>query len=380
MEMRLMMAGCAAAVAACLCGCAAPAGKAGTPGEAAKAAPALPGTKPTGEVLAKIGDMVITDKDLDEKIKAMPPRVVGRFQSPAGKRNLLNSMVELELIYREAEKEGLDRDKETVERIAEFKKRLAAEKLREKVLNAVKVDKDEIRKEYEKEGDRYKTQKQVKVSQIVFTWDKSAPPKKVEAAKKDAADILARAKKSEDFAELAKKYSLDQASASKGGDIGYATRRALSPEAYKIAMDMEKTGEISGLIEGKDEVRILKATEVIPEKKKPLEEVSPWLERVVQSRKQREAWLAYLSDLKKREGVVVYEDKLGTAEKGAEGELNDPAGMRDPRIPASMPPQGAPMQIKLGPGQLNAPAVPGRMPQGDPIRIVPSSAPPSGAM
>lgn len=373
MEMRLMMAGCAAAVAACLCGCAAPAGRAGAPGEAAKAAPALPGTKPTGEVLAKIGDMVITDRDLDEKIKAMPPRVVGRFQSTAGKKNLLNSMVELELIYREAEKEGLDRDKETVERIAEFKKRLAAEKLREKVLDAVKVDKDEVRKEYEKEGDRYKTQKQVKVSQIVFTWDKSAPPQKVEAVKKDAADILARAKKGEDFAELAKKYSLDQASASKGGDIGYATRRALSPEAYKIAMAMEKTGEISGLVEGKDEVRILKAAEIIPEKKKPLEEVSPWLERVVQSKKQREAWTAYLSDLKKKQGVEIYEEKLGESDKGSEGELNAPAGMGDRRIPAPMQPQGAPRQIRLNPGDLKAPGQ--VQPSGVPVRL----APPSGA-
>lgn len=375
--MRVVTVVCAACAAAFLFGCAAPAGKAGEP---AKASPAMAGAKPTGEVLAKIGDTAITDKDLDEKIKAMPPRVVGRFQSPAGRKNLLNSMVELDLLFREAEKEGLDRDKETLERLAEFKKRLAAEKLREKVLDSVKVDKAEVREEYEKAGDRYKTQKQVKVSQIVFSWDKGAPPKTVEAMKKDAAGVLERAKKGEDFAGLAKKYSLDQASASKGGDIGYATRRTLSPEAYRIALAMDKAGEISGLVEGKDEVRILKATEVVPEKKKPFEEVSPWLERTVQSRKQREAWLSYIADLKKKEGVVIYEDKLGPAETGAAGRWLSPAETSSPGAMAPRQPQGAPMQIKLDAGQLNAPAIQGQaQPQGAPIRIVPPAGNPGNA-
>lgn len=357
--MRLMRMVMTAAAAACMCGCAAPAGK------AAKEA------KPAGGVLATIGDETITEKDLDEKIAAMPPRVRGRFQSPAGKKNLLNQMVELELIYREAEREGLDRDKDTIARLAELKKRLAAEKLREKVLEAVKVDKEDIRKEYEKSGDRYKTPKQVKVSQIVFTWDKAAPQAKIDSVKKDAADILARAKKGEDFAELAKKYSLDQASAAKGGDIGYATRRTLSPEAYKAAMAMEKAGEISGLIEGKDEVRIVKAAEVVPEKKKPFEEVSPWLEGAVRSRKQREAWLSYVAELKKKEGVVVHDEELGAAEK-KEGAPEVAPGAGGAAAPGQA--KQAPMQIMLDSKALQGqPAGEGRAP-GAPIRI----APPAG--
>lgn len=305
--MRVVLVTCVAAGMAWLCGCAAPAGKADAPSAAA--------AKPAGEVLAKIGDTVITEKDLDDKIGVMPPRIAGRFRSPAARKSLLNSIVELEVIFRDAKKQGFDNDRQTLDRLEEYRKRLAAERLREKVMESVKADEDEVLEEYEKGGDRYKVQKQVKVSQILFTWDSGAPSTTAESVKGDAAGILERARKGEDFAELARKYSLDQASAAKGGDIGYATRRSLSPEAYKVAMAMEKEGEVSGLIEGKGEVRILKATEVIPEKKKPLEEVRPWLERVVQSRKQREAWMHYLDELKKREGVEIFEERLGGSEQ-----------------------------------------------------------------
>ncbi len=317
----------AAVAAACICGCASPQGK---------SAPRAAGDRPAGAVLATIGGGTITERDLEAKISAMPPRARGRFRSVAGKKSLLNQMVELELVGREAEREGIGRDRETIERVEEFKKRLAMEKLREKVFESVKVDGAEVRKEYEKTGDRHKTPKQVKVSQILFSWDAAAPEKTVAAMKRDAADVLARARKGEDFAALAKRYSLDQASAPNGGDIGYASYRTLSPEAYRAAMTLEKAGDISGLVEGKDEVRILKATEVLPEKRRPFEEVSPWLEGTVRSRKQREAWNSYIEGLKKREGVVVYEDRLRDGGQGWAPASPPPT----PRAASTPPPQG----------------------------------------
>lgn len=327
----------------CLCGCAAPAGRADAPRGTDAAGAAAPANA-AGEVLARVGDTVITDRDLDKRIASMPARAAGRFRTPAGKRNLLSSMVELEIIFREAAAKGLDRDEETLARVEDARKRIVAEKLRGQVLESVKVDRDEVLKEYEKDADRYKVQKQVRVSQILFTWDAAAPRKTIDAVKQDAAGILDRASKGEEFAELARNYSLDRASASKGGDIGYATRRSLPPEAYTAAMAMEKQGEISGLIEGKDEVRILKATEIVPERRKPFEEVSAWLERTVRSRKQREAWNAYLAGLKKREGVEIHEEKLGAVEGNAEG---GPPVPRRPKRPGAAGPQGG-VRINLG--------------------------------
>jgi hypothetical protein len=281
-----------------------------------------------GEVLAKVGDRVITEGMLEERIGMMPPRAVGRFNTPAGKKSILNKMVELELIAVEGERLGLGDDKDVRVQVEEFRKRAIAEKLHKKIISEVKVGEAEVKAEYEAQGDRYKTPRQVKVSQIVFTWDKNAAPEDIAAVEKDAQGILERAKKGEDFAELAKKYSLDQTSAPKGGDIGSASRRQLPPEAYDAAMALQKTGDLTGLVKGKEDIRILKATEVMPEKARPFEEVRSWMERMVQNKKQNEAWQKYLDDAKERVRVEIYEDKLGATEKTGVPRLMPQAGKK----------------------------------------------------
>lgn len=318
--------------AACLWGCAsAPSGTASEKAKAAEGAKAplkAEGTAAKGEVLARVGDTVITDTMLEEKIDSMSMRKA-RFQAPAAKKELLNSLVELEMVYQEAVKKGLDKDKETADRLEDYRKRLVATRLREQLLEGVKVSDREIKAEYNAQGDRFKLPKKVKVSQIVFTLDKNASEKDVAAVKKDAQDVLARAKKGEDFAALAKKYSFDQASAANGGDIGYANKKLLPSKAYAAAMALKKEGAISDLIAEKEDIRILKATEVVPETKKPLEEVKSWLERMAKSKKQRETWQNYMDGLKKKGGVEVFEDKIVATEESAPAEGN-PAQMESP--------------------------------------------------
>ena len=331
--MRRIWLAAMVSVAVCIGGCksvapGAAAGKARPADEGSKAPRRAEGATAKGEVLARVGGTVITDTTLDEKINSMSMRRA-RFQSAAAKKELLNSLVELEVVYQEAVREGLDKDKETTDRLEDYRKRLVATRLREKFMDSVKVSDADVRAEYKAQADRYKLPKQVKVSQIVFGWDKNASEKDIAAVNKDAQDILGRVRKGEDFAALAKKYSLDQASAAKGGDIGYANRKQLPPEAYAAAMAFEKEGAVSGLIVGKEDIRILKATEVIPQKKKSLEELRPGLERVAQSKRQREAWQSYMDGLKKKGGVEVYEDKL--------------AGVEEPHAPVE---REIPMQIQ----------------------------------
>ncbi|MEJ2744844.1 MAG: peptidylprolyl isomerase [bacterium] len=251
-------------VAACLYGCAsAPSGttteKAEPAAETSKAPVQTGETKAKDVVLARVGDTVITDTILEDRINSMSRRRA-RFKSPKAKKELLNSLVELEVVYQEALKKGLDKDQKTIDRLEEYRRRVVATRLREKVLEDVKVSDREM--------------------------------------------------KGEDFAALAKKYSFDQASAAKGGDIGYANKKKLSPQAYAAAINLKKEGALSDLIEGKGDIRIIKATEVVPESKKPLEEVKSWLERMAKSKKQRETWQNYMDKLKKKGGVEVYEDKI----------------------------------------------------------------------
>lgn len=271
--------------------------------------------KPEGNVLARGDDVIITEEMLEDRIKTMPPRRRIRFKTQRGKENLLKSMVETELLYRECERKGIDKDSELIARLESFKKGQAVTLLRARLLEKVEVDEEEMRAEYKGKIERFKTPKRVRVSQIVFLCDEGASPKDISAIEKRAKNILERARKGEDFARLAKDYSLDQVSAARGGDIGFVSRRMMPAYAYEASMALSEKGDISDLVKGDNEVRILKATEVTPEKIKPFEEVKPWIERSLSGRKKKERWKKYVEELKENAGVEIYEDRISEAEE-----------------------------------------------------------------
>lgn len=76
--------------------------------------------------------------------------------------------------------------------------------------------------EFAKEKHRYTgLDKQVRARHILIKVDEHATDEQREAAKSRAAALAARARKGEDFAQLAKLNSEDQGSAKKGGDLGF---------------------------------------------------------------------------------------------------------------------------------------------------------------
>ncbi|MDW7668236.1 MAG: peptidylprolyl isomerase [Bacillota bacterium] len=74
-----------------------------------------------------------------------------------------------------------------------------------------------------------------------------------------AQDVLAKLYEGEDFAEMAKEYSID-GSAQSGGDLGFFGKGQMIPEFEEVAFSLE-VGELSGLVESQFGVHIIKVTE-----------------------------------------------------------------------------------------------------------------------
>jgi len=85
-------------------------------------------------------------------------------------------------------------------------------------------------------------------------------------AEKKANEVLAKVKKGEDFAELAKKYSEDT-SAAKGGDLGFVKKGMLVPE-FEDALWKLQPGQTSELVKTVYGYHIIKLTEVKGEERK----------------------------------------------------------------------------------------------------------------
>lgn len=118
------------------------------------------------------------------------------------------------------------------------------------------VSKEAIEKFYNENEDRFKHEEQIKASHILIKSDEAAGEEKMAESRKKITDILARAKKGEDFAGLAKKYS-EGPSAPSGGDLGFFSRGDMVKPFEDAAFALKK-GEVSDVVQTRFGFHIIK--------------------------------------------------------------------------------------------------------------------------
>ncbi len=109
----------------------------------------------------------------------------------------------------------------------------------------IKLTDDLMRDYYAMHRKDYEKPDRVKVSHILIIPDASpSSPTGLteEAALKLAQEIEKKAKSGESFEALAKKYSRDPGSASKGGELGWLSKGMTLPEFEKVAFNLKKGG------------------------------------------------------------------------------------------------------------------------------------------
>ena len=114
----------------------------------------------------------------------------------------------------------------------------------------------QIERAYNDNIQQYSTPAQVRASHILLKTE----GKDDAAVKKQAEDILAKLKAGGDFAELAKKYSQDEGSAVKGGDLDFFPKGQMVPEFDKVAFELEP-GQLSDLVKSQFGYHIIKVTD-----------------------------------------------------------------------------------------------------------------------
>jgi peptidyl-prolyl cis-trans isomerase D len=138
--------------------------------------------------------------------------------------------------------------------------------------NAIKasitVSASDIEHYYNDNIQQYSTPEQIRVRHILFKTD----GKDDAAVKAKAEDVLKQAKAGADFAELAKKYSEDEATAKLGGDLDYFSRGRMVPQFDEAAFAL-KPGEISGLVKTQYGYHIIKMVDRKPATTKSLADV-----------------------------------------------------------------------------------------------------------
>jgi peptidyl-prolyl cis-trans isomerase D len=191
--------------------------------------------------------------------------------------------------------------------------------------------------EYEREKHRYTgLEKQMHARHILIKIDQNASAQDKAASHKRADELLARVRKGEDFAALARQYSDDTGSAKKGGDLGWNPKgRMVKP--FDDAQFALKPGEISGLVESTFGLHIIKV-EGVREGDVPLAEAKRELaEKLYLDRKAAElaktAALRALAELKAGKDS----DALNKELAGGHGENNAEADPLAPQLRDTRP-------------------------------------------
>ena len=139
--------------------------------------------------------------------------------------------------------------------------------------NRIAVSPQDVQRYYDENEQQYSTPEQVRASHILLKTE----GKDDAAVKKQAEDLLAKIKAGADFAQLATKFSEDEASKAKGGDLDYFGKGQMVPEFDKVAFSLEP-GQMSDVVKSQFGYHIIKVTDKKPASKRTLEEVRPQIE------------------------------------------------------------------------------------------------------
>ncbi|MCG6915916.1 MAG: SurA N-terminal domain-containing protein [Deltaproteobacteria bacterium] len=147
----------------------------------------------------------------------------------------------------------------------------------------------EIEDFYRLHQEDYKEAEKVHARHILFRIPPKAKTSDIQAIQRRAEMVLDLARKGDDFAELARKYSEDS-TASKGGDLGYFTREDMVKPFSDVAFSLEK-GDISDLVRTRFGLHIIKVEDIKEESIKPLAEIKETVIQNIKEEQSREiAW------------------------------------------------------------------------------------------
>ncbi len=219
--------------------------------------------------------IVVSDEEVQDTLKKNPVFYTdGKFDPAKWNASLNNPRINWpQLVEQERENLKIQRLADMVSseaRVTEDEIRNEYRRQHEKVrvefialkaadlIDKVKITQDDLASYYEQNKKRYAEPARVKLSYVELKKEPS--PLDYADVKRFAESVLERARAGDDFAELAEKYSDDDATASKGGDLGFFPRGRMV-KAFEDAAFSMKPGEISDVIQTPFGYHIIKVEE-----------------------------------------------------------------------------------------------------------------------
>jgi peptidyl-prolyl cis-trans isomerase C len=256
------------------------------------------------KVMVTVGEETITQADLEARTAMLPPQIRSRFETPAGRQQLLDQVVLISLLSQEARRLKVDKQDEVAKKIKEMTDNIIVQELtRQQVSSDISISDEDIAAYYEANKEEFVRAEQINTSVIMFAAPAGAAPEVKEKKESLARETLARLKKGADFAEVARDVSEDQRTQRRGGTTGFFVKgrreRMYGKKFEDVAFALQQ-GEMSDVLETEFGYCIVRLDERQPRTEQSLAEAKSKIERKLLQTKQKEAYDSYVEGLKKK--------------------------------------------------------------------------------
>ena len=240
---------------------------------AALASMALADT-PAPEVLVRYGDTItITSADVAAALRGLPAHVREQARSnPKTATQLLEIILVNRVLAKEARELGIDRQPEVVAELHQVDEKALAIR-RMEALDASLAIPDYAKaaqEQYQVNKAKYLEPEQIEAAHVLIAT--SNEHSEAEALKL-AQEVRAKALAGTDFAELAKEYSADLGSKSKGGDLGFFGRGRMVKPFEEAAFALPEIGAISEPVKTSFGYHVIKLLARKPGRQRSFDEV-----------------------------------------------------------------------------------------------------------
>ncbi len=180
----------------------------------------------------------------------------------------------------------------------QIKEQLLTQKLIEALSKDAKVSEADMKSYYDKNKTQFAQKAAKRAEHILFKPED----------KKTAQKVLDQLVGGSEFGALAKKYSVDTATASKGGDLGWPTT-AYVPE-FEAALAKLKKGDMSGLVQSPYGWHIIRVTDTRSSSQQKYAAVKTQIEQILIQQQRAEVYQKFLDELRAKAKIEILIDEL----------------------------------------------------------------------
>ena len=244
---------------------------------------------PAKKVVARVASQDITELEVMLFLQPFGQQAMMLYQSEQGRKMIIDDVISMRLYALEGESKKLDEAPEFKAALENTRRAMLAQSAMREMIKDSKVTDDDAKKFYDSNASMFTQPERIHARHIL-----------VKPESEDVtAQIISELKAGVSFDVLARKYSIDPGSASRGGDLGEFPKGVMVPEFEEAAFALKNPGDISQPVKSQFGWHIIKLEAKIPASAAPFEQVKPQIMQELQNQKTQELLKTHSDELEK---------------------------------------------------------------------------------